>query len=438
MRLFYFIINYSFFFFCCFASVGQFKVAENIYINIPGKYPNTFTPTWNYVRTINNSVDADSKTPVKVENFIDNVIYDRLVNVFIGSYEGKAVIFTNYAGGNLQIADIRVDQPTILTSNPQTFILENFRLDYSKIRPEKFKSPIYSNFGGRINLSTNSNGDLIMSYVLETYNATGAMTFRMTANDFTIAMKELPSLEQTAINLKIEKFAFQHIEGWYYDQYYTPGNITNVRVLSKDIKGNPNLIRFESQLLGRDRDHWIDIYLDNNQPFGITFWEKPDYILIPTKNLDGTNFSDTQLWKNKIARQIYLYNKMKENDSHLSTDVLLFKCFKSTKINNYEPTYTYTPDISISNDGTQRVEGYDKRISGSKVVGEETVYYNECNFKLKYRYVRINFERNAVSYSDNISLLEPLSEAEFARLRNTKTFDPNSCKENITYAYIFK
>jgi hypothetical protein len=157
----------------------RFKIAKNLMIDIKGKYPDGYTPKWRFIN-YNSPLNCD------VENWLfpsSNINHEQK-NMSIGDYNGKALIRWDAFITCECFADILIkDSIAVITEKPQTFELANFR----KILNERSTGePCKGGFtwhhdggwAGKITLSANQNGDILMDLMIENYSqeSNGAAT----------------------------------------------------------------------------------------------------------------------------------------------------------------------------------------------------------------------------------------------------------------------
>lgn len=150
----------------------RYRIARNLWIDIKGKYPNGYSPKWRFITyqsplklTTEDWVNPRSQTGVDEKN------------IWIGDYKGKAVIrFKAHFDCECFAEIITKDSISVLTENPQTYELGNFtRILNDRATGEPCNGGLYpqKNGGkaGKITLSANENGDLVMSMMMEYYTA---------------------------------------------------------------------------------------------------------------------------------------------------------------------------------------------------------------------------------------------------------------------------
>jgi len=147
----------------------RIRVAGNLMIDIAGHYPNGYQPAWRFI-------SKPSPLSVKIENWAhpQSKVRHSDFNLFIGDYGGKAVIRFKAEGGFDKecFADIVIkNAPVVLASNPQVFELANFRriLNDRATGEDCAFSSSPGGWGGRIALSANGNGDVLMDLMMESY-----------------------------------------------------------------------------------------------------------------------------------------------------------------------------------------------------------------------------------------------------------------------------
>ena len=147
----------------------RIRVAGNLMLDITGQYPNGYQPAWRFI-------SKPSPLSVKIENWAhpQSKVRHSDFNLFIGDYGGKAVIRFKAQGGFDKecFADIVIkNAPVVLASNPQVFELGNFRriLNDRSTGEDCAFSSSPGGWGGRIALSANGNGDILMDLMMESY-----------------------------------------------------------------------------------------------------------------------------------------------------------------------------------------------------------------------------------------------------------------------------
>lgn len=150
----------------------RFRIAKNLMIDIAGKYPNGYVPRWRFI-------NYNSPLNFTMENWINPGANTKqgTKNISIGDYGGKAVLRIDAFILCHCFADIVVkDSVNVLTENPQTFEINNFRRilnDRSTGEPcMPANNPNYAGgWAGKVTLSANKNGDITMDMMLENYTA---------------------------------------------------------------------------------------------------------------------------------------------------------------------------------------------------------------------------------------------------------------------------
>jgi hypothetical protein len=154
------------------ANNTRYRIAKNLLIDIAGKYPNGYVPKWRFI-------NYNSPLNFTLENWLNpraNTSQGKK-NIAIGDYNGKAVIRLDAFVLCHCFADIVTkDSVNVLTENPQTFEINNFRRilnDRSTGEPcMPANNPNYAGgWAGKITLSANRNGDITMDLMLENYSA---------------------------------------------------------------------------------------------------------------------------------------------------------------------------------------------------------------------------------------------------------------------------
>lgn len=148
----------------------RFRIAKNLMIDIRGKYPNGYQPKWRFISYSSNLKFSreDWLHPKAQLGYQDK-------SISLGDYGGKAVIRFKPHFDCECFADILIkDSISVLTENPQVYEVGNFR----KILNERstgepcvggLSNAAKGGWGGKITLSANPNGDLLMSLMLEDY-----------------------------------------------------------------------------------------------------------------------------------------------------------------------------------------------------------------------------------------------------------------------------
>lgn len=149
----------------------RIRIAKNLMIDVKGRYPNGYKPKWRFIT-------YNSNLKFSVEDWVNpkaQLRYeDRLL--IIGDYGGKAVIRYKPHFDCECYADIIVkDSFNVITENTQVYEISNFR----KILNERstgepcvggLNNAPKGGKGGKITLSANQNGDILMSIMLEHYS----------------------------------------------------------------------------------------------------------------------------------------------------------------------------------------------------------------------------------------------------------------------------
>jgi hypothetical protein len=152
----------------------RFQIAKNLMIDIKGKYPNGYLPKWRFI---------NYPSPLKFarENWINptaNLFYEDK-NISMGDYGGKAVIRFKPHYNCECYADIIVKENfAVITGTPKVFEIGNFRKILNEMSTGEPCIGGFSNdwkaqggWGGKVTLSANSNGNILMDFVLEEYSA---------------------------------------------------------------------------------------------------------------------------------------------------------------------------------------------------------------------------------------------------------------------------
>jgi hypothetical protein len=159
---------------------SRIQIAKNLLIDIPGKYPNGYNPKWRFIGYKSNLKFSreDWLHPKAQLTYQDK-------SLLIGDYGGKAVLRLKPYFNCECYADIMINgDVAVLTENPQVFEVGNFR----KILNERstgepciggLNDAAKGGWGGKITLSANKNGDILMSLMLEDYT----LPYTKTVND---------------------------------------------------------------------------------------------------------------------------------------------------------------------------------------------------------------------------------------------------------------
>lgn len=159
------------------ANNTRIKIADNLALDIKGKYPTRYSPKWRFI-SYKSLLDFD------VENYVNKrsaLGRDRR-NIAIGNYKGKAVLrFSAFIGCDC-FADIVVkDSQNVLTESNQTFKVTNFQ----KIVNEKITGEPCRGIGnmltdggweGKVTLSANKSGDINMDLMIENFRLASRFT----------------------------------------------------------------------------------------------------------------------------------------------------------------------------------------------------------------------------------------------------------------------
>lgn len=187
----------------------RFRIAKNLLIDIKGKYPVGYAPRWRFI-------SYSSPLSVDVENWYHPSSRATHQNyaISIGEYNNKAVVRLHPFMSCECFADIVVkDSFTVLTDQPQTFQLTNFRKilnDRSTGEPCRGNgnNPIVEGgFEGRLTLAANGNGDIALQFMLENYTAEtkrrGKYNNAVRDYDYTIVPSQV-SYRYVANNITVE------------------------------------------------------------------------------------------------------------------------------------------------------------------------------------------------------------------------------------------
>lgn len=186
-----------------------FKIANNLELDIAGNYPKGYEPKWQYLSTMD-------RLDFVLEQFVNKyspATKKDTKNIFIGYYDGKAVVrFTQFVTCDC-IADLDIKSGIArISTQQQTFRLVNFRKymnGKASGEPCISSSNFYTQGGwkGYITLSGSPNGDLLMNLEFESYNGTdrftlGGMSFRWTAQNISIPNLMTPEKAKATIIAK--------------------------------------------------------------------------------------------------------------------------------------------------------------------------------------------------------------------------------------------
>lgn len=150
----------------------RFKVANNLYIEIKGRYPDGYLPKWRFI-------NESSILKFRVEDWLNprsQAGYDDQ-SIWIGDYKGKAVIRFKPHFNCECFAELDIkDTATVLMEEPQTYELVNFtKILNDRASGEPCIGGLYpqkqGGKGGKITLSANENGDLKIDFTIEYYTA---------------------------------------------------------------------------------------------------------------------------------------------------------------------------------------------------------------------------------------------------------------------------
>ncbi len=164
-------------------------IAKNLYVDIKGRYPQGYSPKWRFIGT-----------PAELDFDVDDYVFPSTYQkhekkaVALLDYEGKAVLAYNAFVTCDCYAEIKIDSFTVLTDKPQIFRVTNFqKVLNGKMTGEKcrsdWNSATYANggFEGKITLSANDNGDIVMSLIIENYSQ------ETTSNNYDPATRSYPT-----------------------------------------------------------------------------------------------------------------------------------------------------------------------------------------------------------------------------------------------------
>ena len=155
----------------------RIKIANNLAIDIKGKYPAGYSPKWRFI-SYKTDLDFD------VENYINKrsaLGHDRR-KIAIGSYNGKAVLrFGAFIGCDC-FADIIInDSVNVLSQTPQTFKVTNFqRITNERVTGEPCREMdkllTAGGWESEVTLSANENGDIKMNLLIENFRVASGFT----------------------------------------------------------------------------------------------------------------------------------------------------------------------------------------------------------------------------------------------------------------------
>ncbi len=155
------------------SSMTRYPIAKNLFVDLKGNYPNGYAPKWRFI-------SYPSSMSVTVENWFypnANVRHENYPFSIV-AYNDKAVLRLHPFIGCECFADIVVkDSFAVINNSPQTFQITNFRKilnERSTGEPCTTMSGNYVYAGGlegRLTLSANDNGDLLIDFMLENYSA---------------------------------------------------------------------------------------------------------------------------------------------------------------------------------------------------------------------------------------------------------------------------
>jgi hypothetical protein len=151
----------------------RFPIAKNLAIGLKGNYPKGYSPKWRFV-------SYPSEVNIAIENWLfpnANVRHENYPFSIV-AYNNKAVLRLNTFIGCECFADIVVkDTMAVIDNTPQTFQITNFRKILNERSTGEPCIPMSGNSNyaggleGRLTLSANDNGDLLMDFMLENYSA---------------------------------------------------------------------------------------------------------------------------------------------------------------------------------------------------------------------------------------------------------------------------
>lgn len=151
----------------------RFRIAKNLVIDMKGKYPVGYLPKWRFI-------NYQSSLSVEKENWFrptSKIAYTKYP-LWIGQYDDKAVVRLTAVPGCECFADIVVKKDfTVLTNQPQTFQITNFRKILNERSTGEACMNAYNNnrdlsggYEGKITLSANDDGDIMMDFMMEYYS----------------------------------------------------------------------------------------------------------------------------------------------------------------------------------------------------------------------------------------------------------------------------
>ncbi|OYQ43373.1 hypothetical protein CHX27_10260 [Flavobacterium aurantiibacter] len=179
----------------------RFAIAGNLYIDVAGKYPSGFEPKWKFI-----TYQAQIVTPY--EDYINPTaaLKSQRGTFAIGDYQGKAVLMFGTTETCDCYADIEIDEAAIISSKPQTFKVSNFtKIENLKRVDKKCAGNKYQEGGweGRVTLSSNTDGDITMDLVIESYKSNLGkllgVSYRFLLNNYQILNEMSPSKAEKII-----------------------------------------------------------------------------------------------------------------------------------------------------------------------------------------------------------------------------------------------
>lgn len=194
---------------------GGVELTKQIFIQVPGEYPEGYEPKWIISRNYMRMFSANDPFVVNVDDYlIGNVKkYKQPINPYVIEYQGESVLYFNTSYCKCVAAlDIPVEKLT-LNNTPIRFGLKNFR-KFAESSGDDPNAPCQGLFNytqggwaGYITLSADSQGNMEMDIELQNFAApkfrNGIMTFRY--YDTNVSIPLMMSADQAIAHKKREE-----------------------------------------------------------------------------------------------------------------------------------------------------------------------------------------------------------------------------------------
>lgn len=175
------------------------KIAENLVLDIKGEYPEGYKPRWKYW-------DIYNSLTFQMDNYVSpRPLFKTSLNDFsILENNGKAAVRFNGCIGEI----VTKDNVVFLTETPQSFKVINFKKAKNPaINCCDGKNRYHADIEGEITLSSNENGDIQVSLVMEEFRpASRDVSYRHTVKN--LIVKNEMSVERAYALLNERKRSF--------------------------------------------------------------------------------------------------------------------------------------------------------------------------------------------------------------------------------------